>query len=279
MTLVTDLELARSVEGFSARVMAQLVQTLARRNPAGGATFLALGRVVAPFAGTGSPLNEVIGLGLDGPVEEKTLLAIEAFYQARQTAVRIQLCPLAEESLGRRLTARGYALLEFENVLVRELSPADATAAPSAPGVSVDPAKALEQELWCRLARGGFFAPAAAPDAFEGVFEALFEQPDTFPWIARVDGEPAGAASVGVQDGITNLFGMATLPAYRGRGVQSALIAARLAVGARLGSRIATVGGRPGSGSQRNLERAGFHIAYTRPLLVLDTRGHAGERG
>jgi GNAT superfamily N-acetyltransferase len=59
-----------------------------------------------------------------------------------------------------------------------------------------------------------------------------------------------------------------TLPALRGRGVQGALIAARLAAARDAGCDLAFAGTAPGSASQRNFERCGFAPVYSQALLV-----------
>ncbi|MGH7725127.1 MAG: GNAT family N-acetyltransferase [Candidatus Eiseniibacteriota bacterium] len=266
---IVDLSLARRLEGLAAEASVTCVRLLKRRSPAREAMTLEFDGAVATFAGRGSPLSEVLALGLAGAVPDETLDTIERFYEERDSGVRIQLCPLAEPTLARRLSGRGYALVEFEHILVRALGPSDVDGnRPLPPGVSVAPARPDELELWSRLTAEGFFAPEPVPAVFDGMFEAMFEYPGGTPWIARVDGVPAGACAVALHGDLVDLFAMATLPAFRERGVQSALIAARLAEGARRGGTLAVVGAKPGSASHRNLARAGFVVAYTRPLLV-----------
>ncbi|MCA1573915.1 MAG: GNAT family N-acetyltransferase, partial [Acidobacteria bacterium] len=50
----------------------------------------------------------------------------------------------------------------------------------------------------------------------------------------------------------------------RKQGAQLALLEGRLRYAAQQGCDIAMMGALPGSGSQRNAERNGFRIAYTR---------------
>jgi hypothetical protein len=50
--------------------------------------------------------------------------------------------------------------------------------------------------------------------------------------------------------------------------LQTALVRARLAVAAAARCDLATLNADPGSGSQRNAERQGFRVVYTRALLV-----------
>ena len=86
-------------------------------------------------------------------------------------------------------------------------------------------------------------------------------------YLALVDRGPAGAASMGIEDGFAQ-FSAGTAPAFRRRGVQSALLAARVADATAAGCELALVTVQPGSRSQRNVQRRGFDLLYTRATLV-----------
>jgi GNAT superfamily N-acetyltransferase len=58
------------------------------------------------------------------------------------------------------------------------------------------------------------------------------------------------------------------LPRFRRRGIQQALMAARLEHAASRGARFATIGARPGIPTNRNAMRMGFRLAYTKVVLV-----------
>jgi ribosomal protein S18 acetylase RimI-like enzyme len=87
-------------------------------------------------------------------------------------------------------------------------------------------------------------------------------------YVALCDGVVAGGGSARFADGIAQLTGAATAPAYRRRGVQTALLATRLADAAAAGCDIAVVTTAPGSQSQQNVQRRGFQLLYTRAVLV-----------
>jgi GNAT superfamily N-acetyltransferase len=91
-------------------------------------------------------------------------------------------------------------------------------------------------------------------------------------FIARVDNKIAGSAalaSIKTSDGgVAHLYLDSTLPGYRGRGVQQALIQARLREALRRGLSLATTIARVGDGSARNAERAGLRIAYTTSIFT-----------
>ena len=78
----------------------------------------------------------------------------------------------------------------------------------------------------------------------------------------------AGGADFLITDGVAQLAGAATTPAHRRHGVQTALLAARLEDAKAAGCDIAVIVTQPGSKSQQNAQRRGFHLLYTRATLV-----------
>jgi len=242
--------------------------------PDGVASFeVAGGRALCAFAG--SPLNKVLGLGLGVPVEDDDLDAIEAFYDERGIPVQIELCPLAASGLSSRLTKRGYQLQGFENQLVRTLEAGTARE----PDLRVSTATLEQDDLWLRVVATGFAAadgsgaasPAPPPDVVDRIRHVMggFVHPDFDRLLVWVGEEPAGAACTYVLDGVLGIAGTSTLPAFRRRGVQQAVVAhAMRAASGRAELAMATV--EPGSISQRNFERFGFQVVYTRAIFVLD---------
>jgi GNAT superfamily N-acetyltransferase len=87
-------------------------------------------------------------------------------------------------------------------------------------------------------------------------------------YAALADGVIVGGASFHLAEGVAQLTGAATAPAHRRRGVQTALLSARLADAAAADCDIAVVTTQPGSKSQQNVQRRGFDLLYTRAVLV-----------
>jgi GNAT superfamily N-acetyltransferase len=87
-------------------------------------------------------------------------------------------------------------------------------------------------------------------------------------YLALRDGVPAGGGSMRIAEGVAQLTGAATVAEHRRRGVQTALLQARLDDAARAGCDIAVVTTQPGSKSQQNVQRRGFDLLYTRAVLV-----------
>ena len=87
---------------------------------------------------------------------------------------------------------------------------------------------------------------------------------DGWPFLGELDGQIAATGALILHEGVGLLAGASTMPDARRRGVQAALLAARLRHAADHGCDLAMMGAQPGSASQRNAERNGFRIAYTR---------------
>lgn len=240
--------------------------------PGGAATLeIAGGRAVC--GPPGSPLNKVLGLGLGQQVTDADLDAIEDFYQARHVPAQIEVCPLASSRLGPRLSDRGYTLQAFENQLARRL---ERDRFPEPASLKIAQTRADTEDVWLRVVSEGFAAsdglPADSPPA-EELTEAIaivmrqFAHRDITRFIAWIGDRPAGGGASYIRESVAGVFGTATVPEFRRRGVQSALVAhiLNLALG-RADLAIATT--EPGSASQRTFERFGFQVLYTRAIFV-----------
>lgn len=78
--------------------------------------------------------------------------------------------------------------------------------------------------------------------------------------VARVGSVPAAVASIIVGGDVAILGGAATLPAFRGRGLQPALLRHRLSMAFDRGCRLAACTAEAGGRSSVNIERAGFRL-------------------
>lgn len=246
-------------------------ETPARR--LGGAPFaIPLAGGVAVFTEPGSPIVKVAGLGFGGLPDDATLAAVEHAYAERGCAVQVELSTLGAPAVGTLLTGRGYSLVGFENVLGRALP---ATLPPPPPAIEVVRADGLE--AWLDAVVTGFLSPdgEGVPSHEEhdrGALERVardFAGADGVASYAAWDrGVLAGGGSLRLHDGVALLAGASTLPAHRRRGVQSALLAARLADASAAGCNLAVVTTQPGSRSQQNAQRRGFELLYARAVLV-----------
>lgn len=272
--LFAGISLAARIERAESRLLVDGASACARRRPGTGVFAVPLDGGIASFTGEGSPLNKVAGLGFVGPLDEAELDAVEKAYAERGSPVQVELSCLAEPSIGALLTRRGYTLRGFENVLGRGLP---VERAPMPEGVVVSASAAEELSAWLDVVVTGFASPDAQGvpshesyprQTLERVMGDLAEADGFVRYLARRDGELAGGASLRIFDGVAQLCGAATLPGHRRRGVQSALLAARLEIAGGAGCDVAVVTTLPGSRSQENVQRQGFALLYTRAILV-----------
>ena len=147
----------------------------------------------------------------------------------------------------------------------------------AADGISVSPSPPDELLAWIDVVVTGFASPDvqgvpshehSPRDTTEAVIGDMAAVPGLVRYLARRDGIPAGGASLRLAEGVAQLCGAATLPEHRRRGVQTALLAARLEAAGREGGEVAVVTTQPGSKSQENAQRHGFEPLYTRAVLV-----------
>ena len=233
---------------------------------------------LALFLAPGSPVNMIYGAGFSGPVTADEFDAVERFYAEMGTRAAISLCPLAEEALVAQLGVRGWMVTDFENVLVRELDADEAPREPSlpapAPGVDARIARSAEElASWAAVSSAAFCAPQLPSAESVRVAVGMTAGDDATLLMGRLDGTDAGTGALQMRgDGLGWLMSDATLPAYRGRGVQSALLAERLRLAAEAGCELAVAEAHPGSTSQRNMERLGFRVVYTRVELIAPPR-------
>lgn len=271
--LFCSVELAGRIEAAEARLIAAGTGAAIHRDPRRAfATPVAGG--FACFADDGAPFNKVVGVGFGGVPDEATLDDIESAYAARCAAVQVELAHMADPEIGVALTGRGYRLVAFENVLGCALS----TVQPGPVPDGIDVRRSGEDELgaWLDVVVTGFAHPDdQGTPTHEDFPREIVERAErdlvaagARTYLARRDGTVAGGGGLRITDGVAQLVGAATAPEHRRRGVQTALLGRRLADAAAAGCDIAVVTTAPGSKSQQNVQRQGFHFLYTRAVLV-----------
>jgi GNAT superfamily N-acetyltransferase len=221
------------------------------------------------FAGIGSHVGRTIGLGLDGPISADQLDRVEQFYRSRRTPVQVDVCPLTHPGLLEMLKARGYIMTELNNVLYLPLSgkteerklPADITIKPSTRELA---------PVFADIVARSFFPQGNPPEDFSKWITPMFEFSRIVAFLAFVGGKPAASAAglIIPEYDIFALFGDATLSEFRGQGIQRALIEARIAKAAEAQIDLSVVVTQGGSTSQRNYERVGFSVAYSKATLM-----------
>jgi ribosomal protein S18 acetylase RimI-like enzyme len=252
LSLFCDTALAGRIERAEAKLVAGAGEAARRRGADPRGFVIPIAGGVASFAEEGSPFNKVAGLGFGGVPDAAALGEIERAFAACGAPVQVELANLADAGIGAFLTGRGYRLVSFENVLGRALTGEAERVVP--PGIEVRPSGDDELETWLDVVVDAGLHPdtQGLPSHEEFPREALARAERDLGTAAGVsryaalrDGIIAGGASFRQAEGIAQFTGAATSPAHRRRGIQTALLSARLADATAAGCDIAVVTVQP----------------------------------
>jgi ribosomal protein S18 acetylase RimI-like enzyme len=278
--MFASLALAARIDRAETRLTESVGRAIMATVPESRAFVEAVGNGVAAYAGPSSPMNKMIGVGFEGVPPEWRMREIEDLFRERGAPLQAEVATLGDVAFAAELTRRGYVLGNFENVSGRAIVDADRDP-PDARGIRVELLTATNAIDWIEAAIAGAqhpdgkgvpgdeLPPRHALDATLRPFVTV----DGFrPYSAWLDGQLAGVGTLRIDDGVAQMCGASTLPRFRRRGVQAALLRRRLADSALLGCDIAVVTTQPGSTSQENAHRQGFALLYARAILVRDAR-------
>jgi GNAT superfamily N-acetyltransferase len=220
------------------------------------------------FAGVNSPIGHAAGMGFDGPVRAADLDRLEAFYRSHGAPAQLDICPLTDPSLLELVKARGYSIAELNNVLFRPTEREPEVRVPE--GVCIGRGSADEAGLFSDIVSRSFFEQGDAPEGFAEMLAPLFRFPGSLTFVASVDENPVAAAAGRIipEHRVFALFGAGTLPEFRGRGIQTALLQTRMKAAAEAGCELIVVVTQGGSISERNCMRLGFRIAYSKATVI-----------
>jgi GNAT superfamily N-acetyltransferase len=220
------------------------------------------------FAGLGSPIGRATGVGLDRPFAPADLDRVESFYHAHHAPAQVDLCPLHEPAVFELFKERGYSIAELNNVLYRKLEAKEKFPLPP-PGCEIRRSLLEEANTAGAIVESAFF-PDGAPEPFRGLIAPFYQMERALAFVATVEGKmvACGTGLVIPQHRVFALCGAGTLSAFRGRGLQTALLRARMQAAVAAGCESAVVVTQGGSTSQRNAERLGFRVAYSKVTVI-----------
>jgi GNAT superfamily N-acetyltransferase len=263
----SDVALSIRLERAAAAEAVEQAETMTRVWPESGAKTITVADGVAVFCGPKMFANRAGGIGLESKVSGSDLTKLEKFYADRGTAASLQITSFASDALLALLAKRHYAVEGFRSIYARSLK----RLPKRVDGIDVVRATGDLDAIWADVIMHGFGSPPAVTKRWNAMICAVKNE---HRFIAYIDGQPAGVGSLlTTEPELAQFGGMTTLPAFRNRGVQAALLHERLAHARRLGCSMATVTAISGNGSCRNIERAGFEFAYTATILTKRTEG------
>ncbi|HVF30536.1 MAG TPA: GNAT family N-acetyltransferase [Pyrinomonadaceae bacterium] len=285
--IYSDLELSRKLERTEARGNADFVETRAKILPESGAAWIEVAGAYAMFDGVGSPLTQTFGLGVFEDVTAEHLDEIENFFRERGSDIFHEVSPMIDPSHMALLAARGYRPMELTSVMYRELriatddnrrdaetpreDPSENSASRRLGGLNFAEVQtrivdASEVDLWAETSAAGWATEGGEELAtFIRQLGAIAARTSGgYPFLAEVGGRPIAAGGFQMYDDVCILAGASTIPDARRQGAQNALLRARLRFAIENGCNFAMMCAMPGSQSQKNAQKNGFEIAYTR---------------
>lgn len=262
-----DLELARRLERTEGHACAMFAEARCRITPESGAGWMECGGAYVVFDGVESPLTQTFGLGVFQKLSSGVLDEIERYFRERHAPVNHEVSPLAGVVALTLLCDRGYRPVEISNVMVRAV---DEPAAAPEDGIRVRVTTAEEAPLWAGVSATAWTHehPELQPFMKDiGTISAARAESPCF--LADIDGQPGAAGALCIHQGVALFAGASTIPELRRRGLQGALLRERMRYAFQQGCDLAMMVAEAGSDSQRNAERKGFRVAYTRTKWYL----------
>ena len=259
--IYVDAEFAYRLESAEGKSNAELVETRFDLLPSSQACWEQIAGAYLMFDGVGSEITQSFGLGMQSVLGDDEWTRIESFYQDRGSAVNHEVCPLADPDVLVKLHQRNYRPIEWSTVLYRQL---DQELKTDEHDFLIRQASPDERSQWIATAVEGWSEFPEFRDVIGEFCLLTFQRKTSHCFIALLDSLPIATGSLIIQDKTALLAGASTIPGARKRGAQNALLAARLNFARQQGCDLAMVVAAPGSTSQRNAQRNGFQIAYTR---------------
>jgi len=260
--LFSDLALSRRLERAEGHACVQFAEARRRRFPDCGAEWMECAGAYAVFDAIDSPVTQTFGLGIFEELSAESLDVIERFFLDRGAPVLHEVSPLAGVAALDLLCKRQYRPVEISSVMVRTV---ETPASQMHSNIRVRLIGPEETQLWTNISAEGWAHehPELREFVLEiGAISSAREQSLCF--LAEVDGQAGAAGVLFIHEGVALFGGSATVPDLRRRGLQSALLEQRMRYAFDQGCDLAMMVAEAGGNSQRNAERKGFQIAYTR---------------
>jgi GNAT superfamily N-acetyltransferase len=260
--IFANLELARRLERTEGYACAGFAAARKKLDSACGSEWRKIAGADVVFDGVDAPTTQTFGLGMDREPTDAEWEEMEEFFRSQGTATLHEVCPLAGVGLLETLCQRGYRPVEVSNVLYRGVERVESVGRAE---IRVREIGVEEAGVWSAVnARGWTHEHPEFEEFLRGVGAILTAREQSPCFLAELEGKPGAAGGLVVQEGVALFAGAATVPEMRRRGLQGALLEARMRYAAEHGCDLAMMVAETGSESQRNAERQGFRVAYTR---------------
>ena len=241
----------------------EIVEAVRRLDPSWGSMTFTVADGWAVLAGQGLFTNTLLGAGLTDDVTAGDLEHLEEHAVELGVAPALEITEATRPEVAALAAERGYEPDDVAHAVVHDLR-----ALPD-----VDPTIVVERVspegvgAWQEATAAGWGHDEPRRRAASDVYSAAaaeVDRPGLLLARSADDGRIVGAAMLRIADGFATLGGMSTLPAERGKGVQTALVSHRLRAAAEAGCDFAASMAVAGSPSERNLLRLGFEPSHSK---------------
>jgi len=259
---LSDLALARRLERAEGRSCVSFAAARRRLFPDSGAEWLECAGAFVVFDGVDSPVTQSFGLGITEELTPAVLDLVERFFLDRGAPVMLEICPLAGVPVLDMLCRRNYRPVEISSVLYRPVQMPEASIGRDTGARLIEP---HETQLWTDISsRGWTHEHPEYLDLHRDLGVLCSAREDGYCFLGEFQGQPGAAGALCLHDKVAVFAGASTVPELRRRGLQAALLNERMRFAVEAGCDLAMMVAEAGSNSQRNAERQGFRIAYTR---------------
>lgn len=275
MELLEIKQLAYQIEVAEANIHKNFILLHQARIPGSKAQFQNIDTGIAAYVNPISPLTQAFGIGFTADTAnfEENVEQINAFYKQCDAPAAVEVCHTTSPRFAEELIRQGYTLAEYSTVLVKNLQEKNIKNFDEeyflGKGFEIIPVPNELAAVVAEVIAIGFGVqdPLLLADLVS-LFQLYAQIPSARPLCAIMNGQVCAGANFLLHDNIAFLAGTSTLPEYRGRGIQTALINARLAYAKENGVKWAVVATEPGSISQKNFLKRGFQIIYARNKFI-----------
>ena len=220
-----------------------------------GAEMLHFGRTIA-LKKQGWPGSQVFCFSTD---DVERLPEILAFFGPHAPRFYLSSNGFSAQ-VGQALAAVGFYQDSLEQTLTYGALHESLLPPPS--GIEIERVDGDSVELFLDVMAKGFGWEPAWREAAKDKERRALKQPDYHPFLAYCEGEPAGTGVLKTSGDLGKVIRGATVPRFRRKGCQLALMHRRLFEAGRLGCGLVVSGAAYGSSSLRNQYRAGLRMAY-----------------
>lgn len=270
MQTYSNKDLSQKLERTEARANVEFVTSRLKMFPDSKVEWIDVNGTYAMFDGLESPLTQTFGLGLFNSLTYSDLETIEKFYNQFSAPIFHEVSPMADPQHIEMLSKLGYRPIEYTNILYKLLSNEKSSHYINNPEVTARKLQEGEEKVWLSTSVEGWSMEMPGfTDYFYQFSQIGVCSRGAFPFCADLNGKLISTGLLYIYDDIALLAGDSTIQEGRNRGGQNALIDARLNYATEKKCSIAMIATSPGSQSQKNAEKQGFRIAYTRTKWLI----------